>query len=47
MLEVEVHPDPAMDEKWEGYGQEGRGNKRLATDSTPVEQGQDFATFFP
>ena len=43
-LEVEVHPDPPIDEKQEGYGPEGRGNRRLASESTPVEQGQDFAT---
>ena len=44
MLEVEVHPDPAMDENREGHGPEGRGNRRLASDSTPVEQGRDFTT---
>ena len=43
-LEVEVHPDPAMDENQEGHGPEGIGNRRLASESTPVEQGQDFAT---
>ena len=43
MLEVEVHPDQAMDENREIHGPEGRGNRRLAGDSTPVEQGQDFA----
>ena len=26
------------------HGPEGRGNRRLASESTPVEQGQDFAT---
>ena len=44
MLEVEVHPDQAMDENQERHGPEGRGNRRLASESTPVEQGQDFAT---
>ena len=44
MLEVEVHPDPAMDAHWEEHGPEGRGNRRLASESTPAEQGQDFAT---
>ena len=44
-LEVEVHPDPAIDENQEGHGPEVRGNRRLASESTPVEQGQDFATF--
>ena len=29
MLEVEVHPDPAMDENGEGHGPEGSGNRRL------------------
>ena len=44
MLEVEVHPDQAMNKNREIHGPEGRGNKRLASESTPVEQGQDFAT---
>ena len=44
MLEVEVHPDQAMDEDQEKHGPEGRGNRRLASESTPVEQSQDFAT---
>ena len=43
MLEVEVHPDHAMNENQEIHGQEGR-DRRLASESTPVEQGQDFAT---
>ena len=43
MLEVEVHPDQAMDEKLDIHGPEGGGNRRLASESTPVEQGQDFA----
>ena len=43
-LEVEVHPDPAMDENREGHGPEGSGNRRLASESTPVEKGQGFAT---
>ena len=42
--EVEVHPDQAMDENQKRYGPEGRGSRRLASDSTPVEQGQGFAT---
>ena len=44
MLEVEVHPDQAMDENQEINGLEKIGNSRLASESTPVEQGQDFAT---
>ena len=44
MLEVEVHPDQAMNEIREIHGPEGRGNRMLASESTPVEQGQDFAT---
>ena len=44
MLEEEVHPDQAMDENQEKYGTEGRGNRRLASESIPIEQGQDFAT---
>ena len=44
MLEEELHPDEAMHENQEMHGPEGRGNRRLASESTPVEQGQDFAT---
>ena len=65
MLEVEVHPDQAMDEDQENYGPEGNrrlasegwtrpwmrtrktrtgGDRRLASEYTPVEQSQDFAT---
>ena len=33
MLEVEVNQDPAMDENREGHGPEGRGNRRLASES--------------
>ena len=43
MLEVEVHPDQAMNENQEIHGPEGR-DRSLASESTPVEQGQDFAT---
>ena len=43
MLEVEVDPDPAMDENRDGYGPEGSRNRRLASESTPVKQGQAFA----
>ena len=43
-LEVEVYPDPAMDANQERHGPKGRGNRRLASESTPVEQGLDFAT---
>ena len=42
MLEVEVHPNQAMHENKEIHGPEGRVNRRLASESTPVEQGQDF-----
>ena len=37
--------DPAMDENREGPGPEGRGNRKMASESTPIEQVQDFATF--
>ena len=43
MLEVEVHTDQAMNDNQEIPGPEGRG-RRLASESTPVEQGHDFAT---
>ena len=45
MLEVEVYPDPAMDENREGHGPEVRGNRRLASEFFPVEQGQVFAAY--
>ena len=43
LLEVEVNTDHAMNENQEVHGLEGRGRK-LASESTPVEQGHDFAT---
>ena len=43
MLEVEVNTDQAMNDNHEVHGLEGRG-RRLASESTPVEKGQDFAT---
>ena len=44
MLEGEVYLDQAMEENQEIHGPEERGNRRLASETTPVEQGQDFAT---
>ena len=44
MLKAEIHLDQAMDENQEIQGPEGRGIRRLASESTPVERGQDFAT---
>ena len=41
MLEEELQPDSATDENREGHGPEGSGNRRLASEYTPVEQGQD------
>ena len=43
LLEVEVNTDHAMNNNQEVHGLEGRG-RRLASESTPVEQGHDFAT---
>ena len=43
MLEVEVNTDQAMNDNQEVHGLEGRG-RRTASESTPVEQGHDFAT---
>ena len=43
MLEVEVYPNQAMQDNEEMHGLEGRG-RRLASESTPVEQGLDLAT---
>ena len=43
LLEVEFNTDHAMNDNQEVHGLEGRG-RRLASESTPVEQGRDFAT---
>ena len=43
MLKVEVKTDQVMNDNQEVHGLEGRG-RRLASESTPVEQGHDFAT---
>ena len=43
LLEVEVITDHVMNDNREVHGLEGRG-RRLASESTPVEQGHDFAT---
>ena len=40
---MEVNTDQARNDNQEGHGLEGRG-RRLASESTPVEQGHDFAT---
>ena len=40
---MEVHPDQAINEKQKIHETEGR-DRRLASESTPVEQGQHFAT---
>ena len=42
-LEVEGHPDQAMQDGEELHGLEG-GGRGLASESTPVELGQDLAT---
>ena len=42
-LEVEVHTDQVTNENQDVHGPEGR-DRRLASESTPVEQGHDFAT---
>ena len=44
MLEVEVHPDQVMHENETMHAPDGRGNRKLASESTPVEQGHDFVT---
>ena len=44
MLEVEIHPNPVLDENQAERGMEQNGNKKLKSESTPVEQGHDFAT---
>ena len=43
LLEVEVNTDQTMNDNQEVNGLEGR-RRRLASESTPVEQGHDFAT---
>ena len=43
LLEVEVNTGHAMNDNEEVHGLEGR-SRRLASESTPVEQGHDFAT---
>ena len=43
-LEVDIHPEPALNENRAGRGTEGNGNRRLVSESTPVEQEQGFAT---
>ena len=43
LLEVEVNTDHTMNDNQEENELEGRG-RRLASESTPVEQGHDFAT---
>ena len=43
MLKVEVKTDQAMNVNQEVRGVEGRG-RRLASESTPLEQGHDFVT---
>ena len=44
MLEVEIHPNPVLDENQAGRGTEHNGNRRLTSESTPVERGHDFTT---
>ena len=44
ILEVEIHPNPDLDDNRAGRGTAGNANRRLTSESTPVEQGQDFAT---
>ena len=43
MLVVEVNTDQVINDNQEVHGLDGRG-RRLASESTPVEQGHDFAT---
>ena len=43
LLEIEVNTDHTMNDNQEVNGLEGRG-RRLASESTPVEQDHDFAT---
>ena len=43
MLEVEIHPDPALDDNRARRETERIENRRLASESTRVEEGQNFA----
>ena len=43
MLDVDIHTDQAMNENHDVHGPKGR-DRRLASESTTVEQGHDFAT---
>ena len=45
MLEVEIYPNTALDENRAGRGTEVDGNRTLTSESTPVEQGHDFANW--
>ena len=38
MLEVEIHPIPALDENRADHGMEGNGNRRMTSESTHIEQ---------
>ena len=44
VLEVEMHPNPVLDENQAGRGTEQNANRRLTSKPTPVQQGHDFAT---
>ena len=41
ILEIEIHPNPALDENRAGRGTGGNANRRLTSESTPVEQGHE------
>ena len=43
-LGEDIHPNPALDENRTGRGTGRNANRRLTSESTPVEQGHDFAT---
>ena len=43
-MEVEVHPNPALNENQAGHGTEEIRNRRLTSESTLVEQGHEFVT---
>ena len=44
MLDIEIHSNPALHENHAGRETEQNGDRRLTSESTPVEQGYDFAT---
>ena len=43
LLELEIHPNPALDDIRSGRETYGNGNRKLISESTPVEQGRELS----